>query len=89
MSSSDPIWGGTPLPKALTFALALCFAFGFALRYLTTTNASSPTRTTPRTTPIAIRPLSVLVKAGQDAEDLDIGVVASKFCRANEKVEAS
>ena len=63
-------------------------ALGFALKNLTTRNASCPARTTPRTTPTAIRPLSVLVKAGwagQGTDDLDIGVVASKFCSASEK----
>jgi hypothetical protein len=82
MSSSEPKW--EPSWGVSIFALAL----GFALSNLTTTNARFPAITTPRTTPTAIRPLSVLVKAGwagQGTDDLGIGVVASKFCSASEK----
>jgi hypothetical protein len=91
MRSSDSEEGGRSTGVnviGLAVGLALGLALGF-LKNLTTANASCPARTTPRTTPTAIRPLSVLVKAGQGADDLDIGVVASKFCSASEKLISS
>jgi len=90
MRSSDSEEGDRPTGNVIGLAvgLALGLALGF-LKNLTTANASCPARTTPRTTPTAIRPLSVLVKAGQGADDLDIGVVASKFCSASEKLISS
>jgi hypothetical protein len=85
MWSSDSEEGGRSTGNVIGLAVGL----GGFPKNLTTANASSPARTTPRTTPTAIRPLSVLVKAGQGADDLDIGVVASKFCSASEKLISS